>query len=76
MQVGDRVRVKNDVTVFHFPKKKNEPVNIQGYEGEIIKVVTEWEGRPVSANFPVYVKFDVDKKFYTHMREDELEAVG
>lgn len=75
MKVGDRVRVKNEVTVFHFPQKKNEPVNIQGYEGEVVQVVTEWEGRPISANFPLCVKFDINDKFRTHLREDELELI-
>ncbi|NJM58463.1 MAG: ferredoxin--nitrite reductase [Synechococcales cyanobacterium RU_4_20] len=75
MNVGDRVRVKHEVMVFHFPKKKNEPVDIQGYEGEVVKVLTEWQGRPVSANFPVCVQFDIDPKFLTHMREDELESL-
>jgi Ferredoxin thioredoxin reductase variable alpha chain len=34
--------------------------------------VREWEGKPISANFPVVVKFD-DSRFRAHLREVELE---
>ncbi len=42
-------------------------------EGEVVAIVLEWHGRPVSANLPVQVQFD--KKFRGHFREDELEGV-
>ena len=74
MKVGDRVRVKNSITVYHHPQNRNEPFDIQGLEGEIIAFVTEWQGRPVSANLPVLVQFE--KKFKVHLKEEELEAVG
>lgn len=73
MKVGDRVRVKNSVTVYHNPQNRNQPFDIKGLEGELIAFVTEWQGRPVSANLPVLVQFD--KKFKVHMKEDELEVV-
>jgi hypothetical protein len=73
MQVGDRVRVKASVTVYHHPEHRNQPLDIQGMEGEIVAVVTEWKGRPVSANFPLQILFT--KKFRGHFREDELERV-
>ncbi|MBK4730824.1 ferredoxin-thioredoxin reductase variable chain [Oxynema sp. CENA135] len=73
MKIGDRVRVKDSVVVYHHPQNRNAPFDLKGHEGEVIAIVTEWEGRPVSANLPVQVKFD--KKFKAHFREDELEAL-
>jgi Ferredoxin thioredoxin reductase variable alpha chain len=74
MKVGDQVRVVEAITVYHIPGGKGQSVNIQGYEGTVFKIVTEWQGRPVSANFPVLVKFD-DPKFRAHLQEHELEKI-
>lgn len=74
MKVGDRVRVKTSVVVYHHPQHKKEPFDIKGLEGEIIDVVTQWQGRPVSANLPFLVQFE--KKFKAHFREDELETIN
>jgi hypothetical protein len=71
MKVGDRVRVQKSVIVYHHPENKGQPFDIQGHEGEVVAIVTEWHGRPVSANLPLQVKFD--KKFRAHLREDEVE---
>lgn len=73
MQIGDRVRVSESVIVYHHPQNKNQPFDTVGQEGEVTAIVTEWQGRPVSANLPVVVKFE--KKFQAHFREDELETV-
>jgi hypothetical protein len=73
MQVGDRVRVVTSVVVYHHPKDRGQAVDIQNEEGVIDKIVTEWQGRPVSANFPLLVKFE--GKFRAHLRADELEAI-
>lgn len=73
MKVGDRVRVKESVVVYHHPDHRNQGFDIQGQEGEVVAIVTEWHGRPVSANLPVHVKFD--KKFRAHLQEAELEVV-
>lgn len=73
MKVGDRVRIKESVVVYHHPSHRNQPFDIRGQEGEIVALVNEWEGKPISANFPVLVKFD--KKFKAHLRENELEPV-
>jgi Ferredoxin thioredoxin reductase variable alpha chain len=73
MQVGDRVRVITSVIVYHHPKDRGQPVDIHNEEGIIEKVATEWQGRPVSANFPLVVKFE--GKFRAHFREDELQAI-
>ncbi len=70
MKVGDRIRVVKSVVVYHHPSHRNEPFDLNGLEGEVVAIVKEWHGRPVSANLPVQVKFD--KKFQAHFREDEL----
>jgi len=72
MKVGDRVRVKESIIVYINPEHRNQPFDVQGLEGEVIGIVTEYQGRPVSANMPVKVKF---KKFKCHFREEELEAI-
>jgi Ferredoxin thioredoxin reductase variable alpha chain len=74
MQVGDRVRVNTSVVIYHHPKHRGIAFDIKGREGTIDKIATEWKGRPVSANFPLIVKFDEDK-LRAHMREDELEKI-
>ncbi|NEQ28503.1 MAG: ferredoxin--nitrite reductase [Microcoleus sp. SIO2G3] len=74
MKVGDRVRVKESVTVYHHPDHRNQPFDIQGQEGEIIGLANEWKGQSISANFPLLVKFD--KRFRAHLRETEIEPVG
>lgn len=74
MQVGDRVRVKTSVVIYHHPQHRGVGVDIQNQEGTIDKIATEWKGRPVSANFPLVVKFDNDK-LKAHLRADELESI-
>jgi len=73
MKVGDRVRVKDSVVVYHHPEHRNQAFDIKGTEGEVIGFATQWQGRPVSANFPVVVQFS--KKFKAHLRENELEVI-
>jgi hypothetical protein len=73
MKVGDRVRVSASVVVYHHPEHRGEAFDIKGEEGEVIGIVSEWKGKPISANFPVLVKFS--KKFRAHLREDEVEPV-
>ncbi|OKH38499.1 ferredoxin--nitrite reductase [[Phormidium ambiguum] IAM M-71] len=73
MKIGDRIRVKESVIVYHHPEHRSQPFDIKGLEGEIIGVINEWQGRPVSANLPIQVKFD--KKFKAHFRENEVELV-
>ncbi|NJN29644.1 MAG: ferredoxin--nitrite reductase [Synechococcales cyanobacterium RM1_1_8] len=75
MKVGDRVRVKASVMVYHYPKKVHQAVDLQGMEGEIQNIATEYHGKPISANFPLHVKLDGDKPFFAHLREEELELI-
>ena len=73
MKAGDRVRVKESVMVYHHPSHRNEAFDIKGLEGSVEKLVSEYHGKPISANFPVLVKFE--GKFKAHMREAELELL-
>lgn len=73
MKQGDRVRVNKSVIVYHYPKQRQKPFDIKGMEGEIEKVLEDWQGRPIAPNLPVLVKFE--KKFKAHLREDELEVL-
>jgi len=71
--VGSRVRVAASVIVYHHSEHRNEPFDLNGQEGEVLQVIRESKGRPVSANLPYLVKFD--KKFRAHFHQNELEAV-
>ncbi len=73
MKVGDRVRVKESVVVYHHPEHRGQAFDLKGSEGEISAIVTEWQGRPVSANLPLLVQFS--KKFKAHLRDNELEII-
>jgi hypothetical protein len=75
MKVGDRVRVKESIMVYHYPKKIHQAVDLKGMEGEIQKLATDYQGKPISANFPLYVKLEGDQPFLAHLREDELELI-
>lgn len=73
MKLGDRVRVIESVVVYHHPEHKKQPFDIKGMEGEVKEIITQWQGRPVSANLPILVIFD--KKFKAHLRENEIEVL-
>ncbi|WP_017655497.1 ferredoxin-thioredoxin reductase variable chain [Fortiea contorta] len=73
MKVGDRVRIKESVIVYHHPEHRGQPFDLKGADGELEAIVTQWQGRPVSANLPLLVKFS--KKFKAHLRENELELI-
>ena len=73
MKIGDRVRVKESVVVYHHPKQKLQPLDIKGMEGEISKIMTDWQGRTISPNLPILVKFA--NKFKAHLKDSELEVI-
>jgi Ferredoxin thioredoxin reductase variable alpha chain len=73
MKVGDRVRIKESVMVYHHPEHRGQAFDLKGTEGEVTGIVTEWQGRPVSANLPVLIQFS--KKFKAHLRENEIELI-
>ena len=74
MKVGDHIRVKESIIVYHHPEHRNQPFDIKGLEGEVIAFANEWQGKPISANLPVYVQFS--KKFKAHLRDNEVELVS
>ncbi|MDF5730947.1 MAG: ferredoxin-thioredoxin reductase variable chain [Rhizonema sp. PD38] len=73
MNIGDRVRVKESVMVYHHPDHRGKAFDLKGSEGEVVGIVNQWHGKPVSANLPFQVRFS--KKFKAHLRESELEIV-
>lgn len=73
MKVGDRVRVSTSLNVYHYPEHRNEAFNIKGMEGEIVTVIQDWKGRPISPNYPLEVKFS--DKFKAHLTDHELELI-
>lgn len=73
MKIGDRVRVKDSVVVYHHPQNRNQPFDLKEKEGQILNIIKDWQGRPISANLPVLVQFD--DKFKAHFREVELEVI-
>ena len=70
MKPGDRVKVQTSVIVYHHPQHRNQPFDIQGFEGEIVAVKTEWEGREISPNYPIQVQFE--KRFKAHLSQEEV----
>jgi hypothetical protein len=77
IEVGSRVRVKESVIVYHHPEHRNQPFDMKGSEGDVLNVIEELDGKPISANLPVQVLFLVGKKkLRAHFRPDEVEAVS
>jgi hypothetical protein len=74
MQIGERVRVVTSVIVYHHPQHKKQPFDLQGLEGEIVDILKEYQGRPISANLPILVQFE--PKFKAHLRDNELEILS
>jgi len=73
MTPGERVRVSQSVVVFTHPEHRGKPFDLQGQEGEVVSVLNEWKGRPISPTLPVVVAFG---RFRAHFRSDELESVA
>lgn len=73
MEVGTRIRVVESVVIYHHPEHRNQPFDLKGQEGDVMAIVKEWQGRPVSANFPILVKFS--GKLKVHLQDFEIEAV-
>ena len=74
LPVGSRVRVTRSVVVYHHPEHRNEPFDMIGQEGEVIAIVREWQGKPISANLPYLIKFG--GKFKSHFQAAELELIA
>jgi len=71
--VGEQVKVTESVVVYHHPEHRNQAFDLKGQEGEVIQVIKELHGKPISANFPYIIKFG--KKFRAHLQAHELEKI-
>ena len=69
MESGDRVRVCRSVVVYTHPNHRGSAFDLEGQEGEVLQVLNDWKGRPISPTLPVVVAFG---KFRAHFRDDEL----
>ncbi|GLJ17958.1 hypothetical protein SUGI_0315540 [Cryptomeria japonica] len=77
-KVGDRVKVRGPLKVYHIPKTPE--FDIGGMEGEVKDYVGVWKGKHISANLPYKVQFTMEVdgrsvKFFTHLKEDEFDVV-
>ena len=57
MQPGDKVVVTSSVVVYNHPQHRGEAFDMKGSEGDVVSVLTEWNGRPISPTLPVLVAF-------------------
>ena len=72
MQSGDRVRVCRSVVVYTHPTHRGSAFDLEGQEGEVLQVLNDWKGRPISPTLPVVVAFG---KFRAHFRDDEITLI-
>jgi len=72
MQPGDQVTVSESVVVYHHPQHRGVAFDLKGQQGEVLQVLNDWKGRPISPTLPVVVAFG---KFRAHFRPDELQPV-
>lgn len=72
MQAGDQVRVSSNVVVFTHPEHRGAAYDLLGQQGEVVQVLEDWKGRPISPNLPVIVAFG---RFRAHFRADELSPL-
>ena len=72
MQTGDRVSVTSSVVVYTHPEHRGQPFDLEGQEGQVVNVINDWKGRPISPTLPVVVALG---KFRAHFRADELTTL-
>lgn len=65
------MKVCRSVVVFTHPEHRGQPFDMEGQEGEVLQLLNDWKGRPISPTLPVLVAFG---RFRAHFREDELSA--
>ena len=73
MKAGDKVTVDASVVVFNHPEHRGEAFDMKGQNGEIVSVLDDWKGRPISPTLPVIVAFG---RYKAHFRSEELEAIS
>lgn len=69
MQPGDQVVVNQTVVVYNHPQHRGVAFDLQGQQGEVVQVLSDWKGRPISPTLPVVVAFG---RYRAHFRADEL----
>ena len=72
-KVGDRVKVRGPLKVYHIPKMPE--FDIGDMEGIANDYVGLWKGKHIYANFPYKVQFNVEVdgrpiKFHAHLKEE------
>lgn len=72
MQPGDRVKVSCSVVVHNHPQHRGEAFDMEDQEGEVLQVLHDWKGRPISPTLPVVVSFG---RYRAHFRPDELQTI-
>ena len=73
MKAGDKVTVDASVVVFNHPEHRGEAFDMKGKNGEVVSVLDDWKGRPISPTLPVIVAFG---RYKAHFRADELTAAA
>ena len=80
LDVGSKVRVSENVTVYNEPKNGGNATELKGMEGVVKDVVREHNGIPLSPITPFVVAFEKDvgdKKvtWTVHLGDEELEEL-
>ena len=79
MKEGDRLRVIAHLKMFNHTQHRNQPHNVEGMEGTIAAILTDWKGRPISPNYQIVASFEVEgakRPFKAHLHEDVLEVIA
>ena len=71
MKAGDKVTVEASVVVYNPPQHRGEAFDLKGESGDVVTVLDDWKGRPISPTLPVIVAFG---RYKAHFRADELKA--
>ena len=70
MKAGDKVTVEASVVVYNHPQHRGEAFDLKGESGDVVTVLDDWKGRPISPTLPVIVAFG---RYKAHFRADELK---
>lgn len=65
--------MSSSVVVYNHPQHRGQAFDLEGQQGEVVTVLNDWKGRPISPTLPVVVAFG---KFRAHFRADELTPAG
>ena len=63
----------SSVVVYNHPQHRGEAFDMKGSEGDVVSVLTQWKGRPISPTLPVLVAFG---RYKAHFRGEEIQASG